>query len=181
MNSWKRWLGTLLLVLAPLWWLSGCSGKTDKPVENKKDKDHKDHKEVKGGKEDKDHKDKDHKDKDHDKALTEKDVKMPDSFKAGTVRLEELHEHIHHQISDGKLKDVHRTAEEMMLVAKKMKELAAKDVPENKQTDAGRLCNDIATQYKAIDAAADNEKKAETEAVHKQMAETIAKLKALAK
>lgn len=174
MSPWTRWLGVSFLVVAPLWWLSGCSGSADKPG-----KDHKDHKDKDAKDDHKAHKDKDH--KDHDKELTEKDVKLPESFKAGTARLEELHEHIHHQISGGKLKDVHRTAEEMKVVARKMKELAGKDVPENKQAEAGRLCNDIATQYKAIDDAADNEKKAETEAVHKQMGETIAKLKALAK
>ena len=71
--------------------------------------------------------------------------------------------------------------EEMALVAKKMKGLASKELPEDKQTDAGRLCNEVAGYYKPIDEAADAGKKPETEAIEKKMADAIGKLKALQK
>lgn len=189
MKSSIRWLALALLATASVWWLSGCSGKTDTPKESKtekgKDGDHKDHKD--GDHKDKDHKDGEHKDKGqkdgdhHDKPLTEKDVKMPESFKAGVARQEELHKKIAHQIEHGELAKVHRVAEEMALVAKKMKELAQKDVAEDKRVEAGRLCNEVAGYFKPIDEAADAGKKAETEAIHKKMGETIKKLAALAK
>lgn len=116
-----------------------------------------------------------------EKPLTDKDVKLPISFKAGVARQDELHKKIAQQIKDDELDKVHRTAEEMALVAKKMKELARKDLDEGKQAEAGRLCNDIIGYFKPIDEAADAGKKAETVAIHKKMGVTIAKLKALIK
>lgn len=173
-----RWFGMFLLAAASVAWLSGCGGGGGKgtpsgPKDSKSD--HKDHK-------DGDHKDKAHKDGDHhDKALTAKDVKMPDSFAAGVARLDELHKKIHHQIEHNELKHVHRTAEEMALVAQKTKELAQKTVAEDKLSDAGRLLNEVAGYYKPIDEAADAGKKSETEAIYKKMGEAIAKLKEVAK
>jgi hypothetical protein len=123
-----------------------------------------------------------HHDEGHgDKALTEQDVKLPDSFAKGVARLTELHKKIDHLIEHNELADVHRVAEEMALVARKMKELAAKDLAEDKRTDAGRLCNEVAGFYKPIDEAADAGKKDETIAIHKQMATAIGKLEALTK
>lgn len=194
MKAWTRMLALTFVATAATLWLSGCgpsetpkTGKSDQKTKadhkdhKDKDADHKDHKE--GGH--KDHKEaghKDHKDGDHhDKKLSEKDVKLPASFKAGVTRLEELHKKIDHQIEHGELDSVHRTAEEMSLVAGKMKELARKEVAEDQQTEAGRLCNEIIGYFKPIDDAADAGKKAETEAIHQKMAGTIAKLKALAK
>ncbi len=106
---------------------------------------------------------------------------MPDSFKAGVARLEELHKTIDHHIEHGELPKVHRVAEEMKLVANKMKELAQMDVAEDQRVEAGRLCNEIAGYFTPIDEAADAGKKGETEAIHKKMGAAIAKLKALAK
>jgi hypothetical protein len=189
MKAWTRMLALTFVATAATLWLTGCgpsdktqTPKTDKTAAGKSpqktDADHKDHKD--GDHKDGDHKD--HKDGDHhDKKLTEKDVKLPASFKAGVTRLEELHTKIEHQIEHGELENVHGTAEEMSLVAGKMKELARKDVAEDQQTEAGRLCNEIIGYFHPIDDAADAGKKAETEAIHKKMAETIAKLKALAK
>ena len=119
---------------------------------------------------------------DHDgQALTEESVKMPESFAAGVARLKELHEGINHLIEQNKLADVHHSAEEMAILARKMKPLAARDVLEDKRAEAGRLCNDIAGYFSPIDEAADAGKKDETIAIHKQMADTIGKLDALSK
>jgi ABC-type Zn2+ transport system substrate-binding protein/surface adhesin len=120
-------------------------------------------------------------DHDHDMALTEQDVKLPESFTAGVARLAELHKRIAHLIEHNQLADVHRVAEEMAIVARKMKELAAKDLAEDKRTEAGRLCNEVAGYYKPIDEAADAGKKDETIAIHKQMATSIGKLDSLTK
>lgn len=171
---------TLALLAAGVLWLSGCA-KPSTPQTTKTDTDHgKDaHMEGDHGKDAHKHGHKE--DGHHDKTLTEKDIKMPDSFKAGVTRLEELHKIIGHHIEHGELAKVpHPAAEEMALVAKKMKELARKDVPEDKQTEAGRLCNEVAGYYKAIDEAADAGKKAETEAIHMKMAAAIENLKKLA-
>src|SRR5262245_42147020 len=182
MKFWT-WLPALaLLATANAWWLRGCSSKTNKDKEGHSKKaddkgEHKDHKEG-------EHKKEDHKEKEgehHDKPLTEKDVKMPASFKEGVARLEELHKKIEHHIEHDELAKVHRVAEEMALVAKKMKELAGKEIAEDRQVEAGRLCNEVAGYYKPIDEAADAGKKAETQALHKKMGGAIAKLKALAK
>ncbi|GEM_PF-6943907 len=204
MNACVRCLMFALLAVAALAWTSGCSDKTketkapavkgDKLVEARKEGDHKDHKQDGDNKKDGDHKDhkkdadhKDHKkdghkdDHDHDKPLTEKDVKMPDSFKAGVARLDELHKKIHHLIEDNQLGKVHRVAEEMALVANGTKRLAAKDLPEDKQTEAGRFCNEVASSYRTIDEAADAGKKAETEAIHKKMGAAVENLKKLTK
>ncbi len=184
MKAWTRLIALALLAVASVWWLSGCSGTATSPpskAADKKDGDkHDDHKDKDKNHKDKDHKD--HKDKDHhDKPLTEKDVQMPKNFKEGVGRLEELHKTIHHHVEHGELAKVHRTAEEMKLVANKMKELAQTDVAEDKRAEAGRLCNEVAGYYKPIDEAADAGKKAETEAIHKKMGAAIDKLKALAK
>ena len=77
------------------------------------------------------------------------------------------------------LADVHRVAEEMAILARKMKTLAANDIADDKRTEAGRLCNEIAGYFTPIDEAADAGKKDETITIHKQMAATIGKLKAL--
>ena len=186
MKTTTQWIATAFLAAASVWWLGGCAGKTDTPKETKTEKgkagDHKD-----GDHKDKAHKDGEHKDKGHkdaghhDKPLTEKDVKMPATFKAGVSRQEELHKQIHHHVEHGELAKVHRVAEEMALVANKMKELAQKEVAEDRRVEAGRLCNELAGYYKPIDEAADAGKKAETVALHKKMGETIHKLKELAK
>lgn len=179
------WITLGLLAMSSVLWLSGCSdnkgtppaggGPGGSPPAQTKEDAHKDHA-------DGDHKEGAHKHAEgghDDKPLTEKDAKMPASFKAGVARLEELHETIEHQIEHGELAKVHRTAEEMALVAKKMKELARHDLPEDRQTEAGRLCNEVAGYFGPIDEAADAGKKPETQAIHKKMAEAIAKLKAL--
>lgn len=153
MNAGTRWLALALLAMASLCLASGYG----QSATADKDKD------------------------DHDKPLTEKDVKMPDSFKAGVGRLEELHKKIHHLIEDDKLSKVHRVAEEMALVANRTKKLGAKDLPEDKQADAGKFCNEVAASYKTIDEAADAGKKAETVAIHKKMGTAIENLKKLLK
>lgn len=178
-----RWFGMLVLAMASVAWLSGCGGAGRGKTPSGKDtkSDLKEHKDTKSG-DHKDHKEGAHKDgEQHDKALTEKDVKMPDTFAAGVARLDELHKTIAHQIEHNELPKVHRTAEEMALVANKTKALAQKTVADDKLADAGRLLNEVAGCYKPIDEAADAGKKPETEAVHKKMGEAIAKLKNLAK
>ena len=189
----NRWLALALSAAASVWGLWGCgpAATTSPPPAPKPDApkamDHKDMDHKDGDPKDKDNKETAHKDKDHEEhegaALTEKDVKMPGSFKEGVGRLEELDKKIRDEIGVGEegLKHVHRIAEEMALVAKKMKELAAKEVAEDKQTEAGRLCNEIAGYYKPIDEAADAGKKPETEAIEKKMADAVGKLKALQK
>ena len=178
MNRWTKWLGVAVLAAASITWLSGCSKTptTSNKADKSKEAAHKEGEPKEGG-----HKEAGHKEGGHDeKALTEKDVKMPDSFKAGVSRLEELHQKIHHEIEEeGGLKHVHRIAEEMALVATGTKRLAGKDLPGDKQTEAGRLCNEVAGYYKSIDEAADAGKKAETQAIHKKMGTAIEKLKGL--
>ncbi len=159
--------------------LAGCS---NQPADTKKadEKQHDDH--AKDEHEKGDQHGSDHHEHGHDeKALTEKDVKLPESFAAGVARLKELHDDIGHLIEHDELADVHRVAEEMAIVARKMKELAARDVLEDKRTDAGRLCNEVAGYFNPIDEAADAGKKDETTAVHKQMATAIEELEALTK
>jgi len=186
------WAALGMLATATVVWLSGCSerketssaaGTTGNPPAQAQKEAHKDH--ETGEHHEGEHKEGAHKHGGHteaghdDKPLTEKDVKMPASFKNGVARLEELNETIEHQIEHGELAKVHRVAEEMALVAKKMKELARHDLPEDRQTDAGRLCNEVAGYFVPIDEAADAGKKPETQAIHKKMAEAIGKLKAL--
>ena len=190
MNARTGLLALALLAVASLTWTSGCTKTPDKAPTGKGDKQatadikkpgHQDA----GHEKSTDHKDGDYKkgghEEDHDKVLTEKDVKMPDSFKAGVSRLDELHKQIHHLIEDNQLSKVHRVAEEMALVANSTKRLAAKDLPEGKQTEAGRYCNEVASSYKPIDEAADAGKKAETEAIHKKMETAVENLKKLTK
>ncbi|HQU42290.1 MAG: hypothetical protein B7Z73_01230, partial [Planctomycetia bacterium 21-64-5] len=68
----------------------------------------------------------------HDVALTEQDIDMPASVDGGVQRLEELHGQIARQIDEKELDHVHRAAEEMALVAKGLKRLAADQVAEDK-------------------------------------------------
>jgi hypothetical protein len=168
--------GTAAFALLPF---VGCS---NQPADTKKadEKQHDGHakdEHAKGDHHDKGHHDDGH----HGKPLTEQDMKLPASFTAGVARLTELHKNIDHLIEHDELEDVHRTAEEMAIVARNMKELAAKDLAEDKRTDAGRLCNEVAGFYKPIDEAADAGKKDETIAIHKQMATAIGRLEALMK
>ncbi len=132
------------------------------------------------------HAEMEHHDEDHEhehgaEALTEQDVTLPTSFAAGVAQLTELHEKIEHLIEHNELADVHRVAEEMAIVARKMKELAAHDIAEDKRAEAGRLCNEVAGYFHPIDEAADAGKKDETMAIHMQMVDTIGKLEALSK
>jgi len=189
MNVWIRGIAPALVATATVLWVSGCGGgagsgkaPSAKGEARGTGSDHKDHKDAGKEGDHKGHKEGNHKDQKEGhahKALTEKDVKMPDSFTAGVGRLEDLHKKIAHQIEHKELKEVHRTAEEMALVANKTKELAQKSVAEDKLADAGRLCNEIAGYFKPIDEAADAGKKADTEAIHKKMGEAIGKLKHL--
>jgi Ni/Co efflux regulator RcnB len=135
-----------------------------------------------------DHAAADHHDADHDehhehgeKALTEADVPTPKSFAAGVARLKELHEEINHLIEHNELANVHHHAEEMAMLARKMKPLASTDIADDKRTDAGRLCNEIAGYFEPIDSAADAGKKDATIAIHQKMANTIAQLESLSK
>lgn len=168
MRNWMRGSGLALLAATLIWGLSGCS-KTDTTPSSKADQHKAD-----------DHKESGHKEGGHDeKPLTEKDVTMPSSFQGGVTRLEELHKKIGEKIDEGQLKHVHRLAEEMKLVASKMKALAQKDLSADKRVEAGRLCNEVAGAYQPIDEAADAGKKVETVALHKKMGDAIAKLKGL--
>ena len=160
----------------------GCSKKAAEPTEPA-DEQHEGHTAE-------EHAAMEHHDADHDEhhepehgseALTEADVKMPESFAAGVARLSELHQKINDLIEHDELADVHRVAEEMAILARKMKELASRDIVEDNRTEAGRLCNEIAGYFSPIDEAADAGKKDETVAIHHQMAETIAKLEGLSK
>lgn len=131
-----------------------------------------------------DHHDADHENSDHEhggQTLTEESVKTPESFAAGVVRLKELHQEINHLVEHDELADVHHVAEEMAILARKMKPLAVKDIADDKRTEAGRLCNEIAGYFNPIDAAADAGRKDETITIYKQMAATIGKLEALSK
>ena len=100
---------------------------------------------------------------------------------AGVARLKELHQKINHLIEHDELADVHHVAEEMAILARKMKALAANDIADEKRIEAGRLCNDVAGYFNPIDTAGDAGKKDETMAIHKQLAETISKLEGLSK
>lgn len=179
MNARTRWLPLALLLATSLWWLGGCSDKKDaapaSKADNRQETESKPHGHKGAGH---DHAVNGH-DKHEETPLAEEDVAMPDSFKGGVARLEELHEKIEHQIEHGELAGVHRVAEEMALVAKKMKALAREEVAEDRQAEAGRLCNEVAGYFKPIDEVADAGKKEETEAIHKKMGEAIEKLKGL--
>ena len=164
------------LLFAVVFAVGGCSGTPAAPESDTKGKT--DHHADGHAPADHDHADA-HSHEDH--ALTDKDVKMPGTFTEGVTRLTELHGKIDHLIEHGELGDVHRVAEEIALVAKQMKELARKNLPEDKQTDAGRLCNELAGYFKPIDAAGDAGNKAETQAIHEKMGAAIEKLKMLAK
>ena len=116
----------------------------------------------------------------HGQALSEDDVAMPSSFTDGVARLEELHANIEQLIEGEQLADVHRVAEEMALVAKHMKSLARTDVAEDEQTEAGRLCNQVAGFFGPIDEAADGGDEKGTREIHKQMQEAVVKLRTIA-
>ena len=159
--------------------VSGCSGKPAAPVAPESStKDKTDHHADGHVPADHDHADA-HGHEDH--ALADKDVKMPATFNEGLTRLTELHGKIEHLIEHNELGDVHKVAEEIALVAKQMKELARKDLPEDKQAEAGRLCNELAGYFKPIDEAGDAGNKAETQAIHKKMGTAIENLKKLSK
>jgi len=161
--------------------LAGCSKQTPAPIAPAHD-EHEGHTaEEHAAMEHHDADQHEQSDEHHGAALKPEDVKMPESFAAGVARLTELHQHIDHLIQHNELADVHRAAEEMAIVARKMKELAAHDIPEDARTEAGRLCNEIAGYFSPIDEAADAGKKEETTAIHHQMADTITKLEALNK
>lgn len=115
----------------------------------------------------------------HDEALTEKDIEMPTDVAGGVTRLEELHGQIARQIEEKELDHVHRTAEEMALVAKGVKRLAADEIADDKLTEVGRLCNEIAGCFPPIDEAADAGKAAETSEIHAKMGQAIERLKEL--
>ena len=95
------------------------------------------------------------------------------------ARLRELHQEINRLVEHNELANVHRTAEEMAILARKMKTLASRDIPEDMRAEAGRLFNEIAGYFSPIDEAADAGKKDETITIHKQMAATIGKLEDL--
>ena len=166
MYTTARLLSFVTLVLVSAFYLAGCTPAAKDTPKAATDGHASDHEHAPGH---------EHGAKD----LTEKDVQLPVNFKAGVVRLKELNGKIEHLIEHNELGDVHRVAEEMAIVARKMKELARNDLPEDKQTDAGRLCNEIAGYYKPIDAAADAGKKDETGAVYQQMNMAIERLEAL--
>jgi hypothetical protein len=170
MNVWIRGIALAMLATATVLWVSGCGGGTPSGKGPSGKDDHK------GGGHGKDSAKKD----DH-KEHGSKDLKPATTFKEGVAQLEELHKKLHHQIEDNDLKHVPDTAKDIQKVANKTKELAQKDVAEDKLADAGRLCNEVAGYYEPMDKAADDGKKAETEAIHKKMGEAIAKLKGLSK
>lgn len=166
--------GVAAFALPPL---AGCS---NQPADTKKgEEQHDDHAHDAHGK-DGDGDGHHHEGHDH-AALTEQDVKLPESFADGVARLAKLHEKIDHLIEHDELEDVHGAAEEMAIVARKMKELAATDVADDRRADAGRLCNEIAGYFRPIDEAADAGKKDDTIAIYRQMTTAIGKLDALTK
>ena len=112
-------------------------------------------------------------------AMSEADVSLPATFSGGVTQLAELHKKIGELIEHGELAEVHHAAEEMAIIARKMKELAQRDVDEGSRTEAGRLCNEVAGYFEPIDQAADAGNKTETVSIHKQMAATLARLQEL--
>jgi len=118
----------------------------------------------------------------HDVApLNDADVAMPTSFPGGIERLDALLAILKSQIDHDELPKVHRTAEEMALVAKRLKSLAQAEIPQDSQLEVGRLCNQIAGLYPVIDEAADAGKKTEAQAVFQDISSAIDKLKQVAK
>jgi hypothetical protein len=119
-------------------------------------------------------------DHDHEAALTEKDVKMPDSFKAGVARQEELYQELGKFVEKDDMDKAHRQAEEMALVAQRMKKLAQDSVAEDKLASAGRLCNELSDAFRKLDDAIHAKKKQEVKDQYQKMGKTIAQLKELA-
>lgn len=183
-------LSTALTALALTVWIAGCTDNSPKPAQPAPPAEHDDHEGGHApGEEHSDehdghdaHEQPGHGGEEHahgGEALTERDIEMPTSVAAGVERLEALHAAIAKQIDEKELDHVHRTAEEMALVAKGVKKLAANDVPEDKLTEVGRLCNEIAGYYPPIDEAADSGKAAETTQIHEKMGKAIERLKEL--
>lgn len=112
-------------------------------------------------------------------ALTEKDVDLPANAALGVSRLETLHVEIANQIEQKHLERVHHIAEEMAIVAKNIKKLAANEVAEKKLTEVGRLCNEIAGYYEPLDEAANAGRTAETAEIHEKMGKAIERLSQL--
>ena len=160
------------LSAASLAWLGGCSGDAKTP--SKPQEGHAAHDHQGDGH--------DHAaDAHHDKPLTEKDVEIPATFAAGVDRLKELHGAIAKAIEQGEFAKVHQVAEEAALVARKMKELARKEVPEDRQTEAGRLCNEVAGYFQPLDEASHDGDKAQLEAIHQKMGDAIERLGEIAR
>lgn len=182
-----RSLSTALTALALTIWIAGCTDNSPKPAQPAppaEHDDHGDHDHAPGDEHEEHAAHEQHAQggEEHGhagEALTEHDVEMPTSVAAGVERLEALHAEIARQIEEKELDHVHRTAEEMALVAKGVKKLAANEVPEDKLTEAGRLCNEIAGYYPAIDEAADAGKAVETTRIHDNMGKAIERLKEL--
>lgn len=112
-------------------------------------------------------------------ALTEKDVDLPANVSLGALRLETLYDEIANQLEQKHLERVHRIAEEMAIVAKSIKILAANEVADDKLTEVGRLCNEIAGYYEPLDEAADAGRTAETAEIHEKMGKAIERLSQL--
>lgn len=118
-------------------------------------------------------------DHDHEAALTEKDVKMPETFKAGVARQEELYQELGKLVEKDDMDKAHRQAEEMALVAQRMKKLAQDSVAEDKLASAGRLCNELSDAFRKLDDAIHAKKKQEVKDLYQKMGKTIAQLKEL--
>ena len=165
-----------ILIIATAFWLSGCSDKSGKPAPGSDAT-------APAGQAHEDHDSHAHEDQDsHAEApLTENDVELPSSFTKGIDRLEALHHEIEQEIEANQLSKVHRTAEELALVAKRMKQLARNEIDEQKQADVGRLCNQLAALFPTIDEVADAGEKAETKQFSAEIEGIIGKLRDLAR
>lgn len=189
------YLSSGLTILALSLWCVGCSDKAPPAPRNQPPSEHDEHDgghapgdehsgdhHADAAHHDSAHHDGEHSGGEHEhggQALTEKDVELPTSVDAGVDRLEELHAQIGQQIERKQLDRVHRTAEEMALVAKRLKKLAPNVIDDDKLTEFGRLCNDVAGYYEPIDEAADAGKAAETAEIHGQMGQAIQQMKKL--
>ena len=160
-----------LLVAASAWGLSGCSGDAEAPPAPEAGRHGAEPGGHGGGHEGDEH---------HARPLNEEDVELPSSFAAGVSRLRELHAAVGRRIEAGELEGIHRVAEEMALVARKTKELARQDVPEERQAEAGRLCNEIAGSFQPLDDAAHAGDQAEVAAIHRRVGDAVGRLGTLA-
>lgn len=171
---------TSLLAIALAPWCIGCGENAPRPPQNAAPAEHGHDDHEDGHEHSHDHGAGEMHEHPHGgEALTEKDIEMPTSVDAGVDRLDELHGQIAQQIESKELSHVHHTAEEMALVAKALKKLAPNVVEDDKLTEFGRLCNDIADCYQPIDEAADAGKAAETTEIHAKMGKDIQRLKEL--